>query len=230
MTLAQLTNTCPACGAEESLDALIMRMVDDDQVRRLIADILTVSLALGSLALRYLRLHKPAKQKLRMERVAAVLGELLPDVQRHAITRKGREWAVPVESWKLGFQAVFEAAEKGTLKAPLDGNAYLYEVLMRMADKAEAEAERGAEAKRRQQGRSYSDSDNTGGGGQAKAVASVLPGAAASTPATPANPTAPRPLTAPPAGPSLYARQVAAQNAARQAALRGETTSTTGEQ
>ena len=71
MTAAQLLHTCPVCGAEESLESLMARMVDDDQVRRLISDVLTCSLQLGSLTLRYLRLHKPPKHRLRLEMTQA---------------------------------------------------------------------------------------------------------------------------------------------------------------
>jgi hypothetical protein len=140
--LDALVNTCATCGAEESLDALIHRMIDDEQVRRLIADIMTTSLPLGGLVLRYLRLHKPAKQKLRMDKVAKVLSELLGDMQRGTIERKGRGWAIDKEGWKLALEAVFAAELKGSLTLPLDGNAYLYEVVMRLSDKAEGEAEK----------------------------------------------------------------------------------------
>lgn len=142
--LDALVNTCATCGAEESLDALIHRMIDDDQVRRLIADIMTTSLPLGGLVLRYLRLHKPARQKLRMDKVAKILGELLGDMQRGTIERKGRGWAIDKEGWKLALEAVFAAELKGSLTLPLDGNAYLYEVVMRLSDKAEGEAEKAA--------------------------------------------------------------------------------------
>lgn len=148
MSATILTNTCAACGAEESLDALLLRMIDDDQVRRLIADVLTSSLPLGGLMVRYLRLHKPTKQKLRMDKCAKVLAELVPDVQRTAIQRNGRTWAVSLDSWKAAFQAVFDAATKGTLTLPLEGNGYLYATLMRMADKAEGQEERQTEADR----------------------------------------------------------------------------------
>lgn len=146
MSLANLTNTCATCGAEESLDALIHRMIEDDQVRRLIADIMTTSLPLGGLVLRYLRLHKPAKQKLRMDKVAKILGELLGDMQRGTIERKGRGWAIDKEGWKMALESVFAAEQKGSLTLPLDGNAYLYEVVMRLSDKAEGEAEKAAAA------------------------------------------------------------------------------------
>ena len=146
MSLDTLTNTCAACGAEESLDALLRRMIDDDQVRRLLADIMTTSLPLGALVVRYLRLHKPAKQKLRMDKVAKVLTELVPDMLRATIERKGRAWSIDAEGWKLALEAVFAAQAKGSLTLPLDGNGYLYEVLMRLADKAEASTEKTTEA------------------------------------------------------------------------------------
>jgi hypothetical protein len=145
-TLDSLVNTCAVCGAEESLDALIHRMIDDEQVRWLIADIMTTSLPLGGLVLRYLRLHKPAKQKLRMDKVAKILGELLADIQRGEIERKGRSWSIDKEGWKIALESVFAAELKGSLTLPLDGNAYLYEVVMRLSDKAEGEAEKAAAA------------------------------------------------------------------------------------
>ena len=149
MSAATLTNTCQACGAEESLDALLMRMIDDDQVRRLIATVITASLPLGGLVVRYLRLHKPPKQKLRMDKVAKLLDELVPDIQRTAIQRAGRTWAVSGDSWRAAFQAVFDAQERGTLTLPLEGNGYLYATLMRMAGRTEAAQERDTEAGRK---------------------------------------------------------------------------------
>lgn len=139
--MAEFINQCSTCGAEESLDSLLLRMIDDDVVRGLIANVVTASLPLGGVVVRYLRLHKPPKQKLRMTAVAKLLQELVPDMQRSVIERNGRGWAVTAEDWKGAFQAVFDAVERGTLKTPLQGNGYLYTVLMRKSDKAEAVAE-----------------------------------------------------------------------------------------
>jgi hypothetical protein len=200
-----LINTCPSCGAEEALDNLLARMLDDDQVRRLIADVLTYSLPVGGLVVSYLRLHKPARQRLRMQRVALVLGELVPDIRRGAITRKGREWQAPVEAWRAAFAAVFEARDKGVLSLPLEGNAYLYEVVLRQADKAEAGAER--EREQSQRGRSH-----TGGTQSVADVMQVLQAAPAAAPTAP--------VLSPPAlptGPGLYARRLLAQGALKRA-------------
>lgn len=147
--MKELTHICGACGAEESLHSVLGRMVDDDQVRRLIADVVTVSLPLGALVIRYLQLFKPAKQKLRMARVREVLAELLPDIQRSTIERNGRIWPAGPDAWKAALQAVFDAQEKETLVLPLSGNGYLYQVLMRMADRVEAQAERQVDQDRR---------------------------------------------------------------------------------
>lgn len=215
MTAALLTHTCPVCGAEESLDALVARMVDDDQVRRLISDVLACSLQLGSLTLRYLRLHKPPKHRLRLEKVRALLGELLPDMRRLAITRKGRDWAVPLDAWKGGFEAVFASAEAGSLTLPLEGNAYLYEVLLRQADRTEGAAERDTEAQRRS--RSHE------AGPQAAADIFKRLGDAHEA----ALPKPARVLTTPPPGydkPSSLALRIQAENAARKAQIDGEGT------
>ena len=40
---------------------------------------------------------------------------------------------------------MFRAADEGKLDLPLTGNAYLFEVAMRLADKAESQQERGQE-------------------------------------------------------------------------------------
>ena len=149
MSAATFTNTCSVCGAEESLDALILRMIDDETVRRLIAQVVSASLPLGGLVVRYLRLHKPEKHRLRMRIVGQLLAELVPDLQRGVIERTGRSWAVNGDSWKAALQAVFDAQDKGTLTLPLQGNGYLYQVLMNMADKTEAVAEKQTDAQRK---------------------------------------------------------------------------------
>lgn len=141
--------TCASCGAEESLDTLIFRVIDDDMARRLIHDTLKLSLPLGADLMRYIRLHKPPKQKLRMTRLQELLKELVTDMQRSVIERHGRAWAVSVDDWRGGFAAVFQAVEKGSLQLPLQGNGYLYQVLTRMADHAESAQESQRELERR---------------------------------------------------------------------------------
>jgi hypothetical protein len=149
MSAAYLCHACPVCGAEESLDALLLRMIDDDEVRRLIAEVITTSLPLGGQVVQYLRLHKPQKHVLSITKVRKLLAELVPDIARGAITARGRDWVVSSETWRAAFAELFRARDRGTLDLPLQGNGYLYAVLMRMADSVEADAERTREHERR---------------------------------------------------------------------------------
>lgn len=207
MSGVTLINTCTVCGAEEALDNLLARMIDDDQVRRLLADVLTQSLPIGGLVVSYLRMHKPARQRLRMAKVATLLAELVPDIRRGAVTRKGREWAAPIEAWRHAFAAVFEARDKGTLELPLEGNGYLYEVLLRQADKAEGAAER--EREQAVRARPFVAGPQDAGGLLSGLVnlPATLPPALKEAPVVH--------VSAPPAGPSAAARKIQAEIAAK---------------
>ena len=137
-----MVHACRVCGAETSIEQMVYDIIDDAEARRLLHDTLKLNLALGAHVLRYLRLHKPAKQGMRWAKLRPLLVELLQAIQAGAITRKGRTWAVDADAWRAAFEATFKAAEEGKLDLPLSGNAYLYEVAMRLADKAEAQAEK----------------------------------------------------------------------------------------
>ena len=119
---------CPNCGAGMSLDAL----VSHQELRQLLATALR-GLPCGDDLLRYLGLFRPPKRELRPERAARLLREVLADVQRGAVTRRGRDWSAPPELWQAALQAVLDAAAKGSLQTPLTDHAYLHEVLMRLA-------------------------------------------------------------------------------------------------
>ena len=146
---AEFVNVCASCGAEESIDALLGRMIDDEEARHLVADVISMSLPVGRELLRYLRLFKPEKQRLRMSRAKAILAELVPDIMATAITRGGRTFLVNVADWQAGFAAVFSAVDKGSLVVPLSHHNYLYTVVTRTVDRYEAQAEAEVELQRR---------------------------------------------------------------------------------
>jgi hypothetical protein len=81
--------------------------------------------------------------------ISKVLAELGPDIQRNTFQRADRVWAADVESWKSAPQAVFDAHDKGTLAVPLQGNGYLYAVLMRTAERGEAPEEKQVDQNRK---------------------------------------------------------------------------------
>lgn len=190
--MADWLDTCPVCGTQESLDVKLARMIDDPQVRALIADVLRISLPLGEQLQRYLRLHKPPKQRLRATRLRELVVELATDMTRNVIERHGRAWMVSQQDWQQAFNAVFKAVDKGTLQLPLQGNGYLYQVLTRQADQAEAAQETQRESERRTSGRAHSSAAPTNAGELlvvAPAVPSPVPRPAAPAAAPSMSPT-----------------------------------------
>lgn len=137
--------SCPACHAELSLEVLISH----EAARQAVARLAVVSLPFGALTLRYMALFRPEKRGLSIERLVRLVEELLPDIERQAITRKGRDWAAPVEAWRAAFEVVLGKRDKGTLTLPLTSHGLLYEVLSGLADKQEARAESERETDRR---------------------------------------------------------------------------------
>lgn len=191
--------TCPSCGAEMDLDVLFAH----EESRRALTELATISVPLGKRVLQYMRLFKPGSRALGHGRVVKLIGELLPDLQRLAITHNGRDWACPLESWNLAFERVLERRDAGRLVLPLKTHGYLYEVLTGLADQAEAKDEREIEAGRRQ--RRAPGEIAAGDDAKVQPIAATL---AAAMPV----------LVAPPSGPSAYARRVKAEQEARRLA------------
>lgn len=136
---------CPSCNAEMDLDVLLAH----EEGRHVLAQLVTLGVPLGALLLRYVGLFRPPKRALAMSRTLALLAEVVPDIQRGAIHRKGRDWATTPAMWQQAIEQVLAVRDKGTLTLPLASHGYLYEVLLGQADKAEAVAEREREASQR---------------------------------------------------------------------------------
>lgn len=137
--------TCPACGADMSLDVLLAH----EDSRQALAQLCLLTVPLAAQVMRYVALFRPGKRQMSHSRVATLIGELLPDLQRGAIDRNGREWPAPQETWRAAFERLSEARDKGALTLPLKSHGYLYEVIAGLADKAEGVAERQREDERR---------------------------------------------------------------------------------
>lgn len=181
-------NSCPSCGAQESLELVLLRSIVDTETRQLVAEIVQASLPLGATVLRYLRLYKTEKQQLRLGTVRKVLAELAPDLARNTITRNDRTWLVTHEQWQQAFQALFDAVDKGTVSLPLQHNNYVYGVLCRVADQTAAKQEAQAEADRR----TAPPATTVTVRGQVKSISDALAGSNPNTPIPPAPPPGPR--------------------------------------
>ena len=129
--------TCPACGAEFDLTVAFA----SEEERQAFARLASVSIPLGTRVLRYVALFTPPKQRLTSAKKLKLLMQLLPDLERKAITWKGRDWPAPLEGWALAIDQMLAARDAGRLELPMKGHGYLYAILGGMADKNEAAAE-----------------------------------------------------------------------------------------
>lgn len=166
--------SCPSCNAEMSLELLLGREAD----ARAVAALLERELPLGELMLRYVALFRPPKRRLGLARMVALVNELLPDVERGAIARKGRDWAAPREAWKTAMETVLAKRDKGTLVLPLTSHGLLLEVLCGLAEKGEARAETEREKARRQARPAGAEHGPRDGATVLRSVAAALGGGA----------------------------------------------------
>ncbi|WP_323114306.1 hypothetical protein [Pseudomonas guariconensis] len=116
---------CPNCGTTLSLDALIAH----DGARDALGIAFKLSGSLGHALVRYLGLFRPETRELTMDRVAKLLGELLPDVQAQRIERGGQVFEAPPECWRWAIDQALAARETGRLVTPLKGHGWLYQVM-----------------------------------------------------------------------------------------------------
>lgn len=133
---------CPACGADMSLEVLIQH----DAARAALVMAMGMSMPLGKLLVQYLALFRPTKRQLTMDRVAKLLGELVPMIQKAQIERNGRMWAAPLDSWKGALEEVISKRDK--LILPLKSHGYLLEIIVGHENKLEAHQERKQEEQR----------------------------------------------------------------------------------
>lgn len=201
--------SCPSCHAELTLDVLMQH----EAARRAVARLAQVSLPFGALTLQYLALFKPASRALSIDRMVRLIEELLPDIERKAIARNGREWDADIETWRAALQVVLDMRDAGNLRLPLTGHGLLLQVIANMAEKVEADHERRREQGRRQRSAAGPRDAGPRDLGQIAAAGMVDSGAMPLTTTTP-----------PPAyaqGPSRAARELQARIAAARQARDG---------
>ncbi len=136
--------SCPACGAEMTLDVLMAH----EGAREAVLTALSLPAPLGKLLIQYLGMFRPGKRQLSWERVAAVLGELRDPIAAAQIERHGRAWPAPLEYWKAGLEHMVQLRDAGKLSLPLKSHGYLLEVILGFAEKTEAKSEHARESAR----------------------------------------------------------------------------------
>lgn len=158
--------TCPACGAEFDLTVAF----SCEEERRAFARLASVSIPLGTRVLKYIALFTPPKQRLTSAKKLKLLMQLLPDLERKAITHKGRDWTAPLDAWAQTIDQMLAARDAQRLELPMKGHGYLYAVLAGMADKHEA----AQEAKREEDARLRPRRDTVQVRGQALEIGAAL--------------------------------------------------------
>ena len=113
---------CPNCGAVASLDSLLA----GEDAADLLVMVAALDAGVGKAALRYLGLFRPGKGRLTFSRSAKLLGELMPDMQRQAVSRGGVDYPAPPAAWLYGFQTALEARHR-----PLEAAAQIARLALR---------------------------------------------------------------------------------------------------
>ena len=177
--------SCPTCGTE--LDLAVLFAHEQDQ--RALARLASASIPLGARVLQYLALFTPPKQRLTSAKKIKLILQLLPDLERQAITHKGRDWEAPLAAWAQAIDQMLAARDAQRLELPMKGHGYLFAILAGMADKHEASAEQ----QREQQLRTGPRAATTNGPASVAALVQQARPAAATRPA----PAAAQPGTSP---------------------------------
>lgn len=137
---------CPNCGAVASLDSLLA----GEDAANLLVMVAALDAGVGKAALRYLGLFRPGKGRLTFSRSAKLLSELMPDMQRQAVSRGGVDYPAPPAAWLYGFQTALDARDTGRLKLPLKSHGWLYEVISAWQGEVAPSAVQAAPAPQRQ--------------------------------------------------------------------------------
>lgn len=129
--------SCPVCGAEFDLAVLFKSEESRKTFERLTANCSPLKDRLAQ----YAALAKPPKHKLGTDKALRIITTLLPDIERGAITWKGRDWAAPLSAWAQAIDQMLAQRDAGRLELPMKGHGYLYAILAGMADRFEGQAE-----------------------------------------------------------------------------------------
>lgn len=162
--------SCPACGTELDMVTLFAHETDQRALARLIA----VSVPMGGRVLQYCTLFTPPKTRLTAAKKIKLVLQLLPDLERQALTWRGREWPAPLHLWAQAIDQMLAARDAGRLDLPMKGHAYLHAIVAGLADKAEGAAEAQANADRLAAARAVPTAATVQVRGQAMSIGDAL--------------------------------------------------------
>jgi len=164
--------SCPACGVDLDMTVLFSHADDRRAFHRLAA--VCIPRPIVTEVVKYLDLFRPPVHRLSLSKKTKLLLQLLPDLERQAITHRGRDWSAPWTAWVAAIEQMLAARDAGRLELPMKSHAYLYAILTGMADKAEAVFEAQDNAVRFAAARAMPTADTVQVRGQAMRIGDAL--------------------------------------------------------
>lgn len=143
MSLPEIT--CPACGTSMALEVALGHQGARDAMAAL-ANLHPSGTRLQMLALRYTGLFAPVRQKMRFDRVAAVLAELRELLSSGSVEWEGITYPAPLPYWMDAMEAML--ARQSEMELPLRNHNYLRKVVSGNLRREAAAAERRQEDQR----------------------------------------------------------------------------------
>lgn len=137
--------TCPACAAEMTVDVLFGHAGAREAVLTMAG--LDPSNRLLPAALRYVALFAPAKQRLRMDRLAALLDEVAELVRPATLKLAGQIFAAPRAYWVAAMDEM-TGPKRQALALPMQSHGYLKRIVAGMAERDAARDETRTETQR----------------------------------------------------------------------------------
>lgn len=137
--------TCPACGIATPLESIIGHQGARDALLAL-ATLHPSATRLPMLSVRYVGLFAPAKQKMRFDRLAAVLDEIKALISTGTVEWDGITYAAPLPYWMDAMEAML--ARQAEMELPLRNHNYLRKVVSGNLRRDQAAAERKQEDQR----------------------------------------------------------------------------------
>lgn len=116
---------CPSCGATASLDVL----VGHDDARNALQAAFNSNGKLGRALVSYLALFRSKTRDLSFDRVATLMNEIQPDIDRGEIRRDRVDYPAPIAAWLWAIEQTIKARDDGKLSLPLTKHGYLYAVI-----------------------------------------------------------------------------------------------------
>ncbi|AMC15939.1 DUF2752 domain-containing protein [Acinetobacter baumannii] len=116
---------CPACGATNSLDALLGH---GEASKAFVASLNLVG-DLATPLVKYLGMFRSQNRELTFERTAKLLGEIAADINAQQINRGHHSYPAPKAAWIWAINTMLERRDQGKLQLPLKNHGYLYEVI-----------------------------------------------------------------------------------------------------